>query len=776
MPSFIDPQLDQGCYSIFGMENFGNSCYCNSILQCLFHTKKFRQKLLSHNYEPHEPRLSIHGQHEHSFTAKYEQLLLKRLREQGKSVDTSQSNGTTNSQPSAASRPSLKNSLFGKFSSSATPQLVQEDTSQLSHYKKLGYVFDAVSCDAFTTEQRMLVKKAPQLHKLQVFVTRPTSVNDINRNDNSTSSTALLDTGNSSNGSQAITTAAPITSRSSFVVVGIPQPEAHLANPINPFNPNPSSEQRKRSALINGPIINLDHPLHSPELLKSEACLLYALKDVFEAMVENKSQIGVVSPSHFISKLKEKNYLFRQVNMHQDAHEFCNYLINETIESINMEVGSQKNWCTDIFQGLVTNETKCLSCETVTSKEETFLDLSIDIPPGDSAYSLTYALNNFSKRETLSHQNKFYCNTCLSLQEAIKTIKLKSTPDILVINFKRFKYDDKLDRMVKLFDSISYPMKLRLFNTKSDSGTKSDGSSPEFKLYGLYALVVHIGGGPMHGHYVALCKGQAGLWFLFDDETIEIVDENYVLRFFGDGPGLASAYILFYEKLDTRVSEDDLDFGIDFNGLYNGNDYSLALRKLPAFSENCNGAVSGNDSLGETHHDDISLREVYTEPPASIENSLSSLGRKTSKFKKTFMFESKETKEKEKEKERERDPHKKDTDIDGYRHDEPFNLHSTIPENGSASDSSSIKDYSVYPSTLDTSAQPAPKLEKKSWINGLKRRELKAEVPQERKASLGSIRTINALKSDSESKDTTPPTEVKEKRRSFFGFKRKNKS
>lgn len=762
---------DHVCHNIYGMENFGNSCYCNSILQCLFHTKRFRLNLLSHNFVPHDPHLSVQGHHDHSFTTKYEQLLQKRLREQGKPVDNNNLNGssaTSSSGPASNTRPSIKNSLFSKFSSNSTPQLVQEDPSQFAHYKKLGYVFDAVSCDSFTTEQRMLIKKNPQLYKLKIFVTRPTSVTDSNRNDNSTSSTALLDSGNSTNGNQAITSAPPITSRSSFVVVGIPQPETNLTNPINPFNANPSAEQRKRSALINGPIINLDHPMHSLDLLRSDACLLYALKDIFEAMVENKSPIGVVSPSHFITKLKEKNFLFRQVNMHQDAHEFCNYLINEAIEAINLETGSQKNWCTDIFQGLITNETKCLSCETVTSKEETFLDLSIDIPPGDSAYSLTYALNNFSKKETLSHQNKFYCNTCLSLQEAVKTIKLKSTPDILVINFKRFKYDDKLDRMVKLFDSISYPMKLRLFNTKKSE----DDDTLELKLYGLYALVVHIGGGPMHGHYVALCKGQAGLWFLFDDETIEIVDETYVLRFFGNGPGLASAYILFYEKLDTKVSDDELDFGIDLDEVYNGNDYSLALKPLPVETENGNGSKYGADSNNELHHEDFGFKEFVTEPSGSLETSISSLGRKTSKFKKTFMFESKDSKEKDK-----KEP--QTPEATPAKEEEKFVPRDTIPENESGSSSSSFKDFSTYPSTIDntTPAQTLLKTEKKSWINGLKRRELKAEVPQERKASQGSIRTLAGIKNgEPEAKEAITPTDTKEKRKSFFSFKRKIKN
>lgn len=733
-----------GSYKIFGMENFGNSCYCNSILQCLFHTSKFRERLLRYRFEPHERLLSVAGQNTHNFTFKYDQLYQKRLKEQGKQPDSSSSTIGNGSAPSLLSRPSMRNSIFGKFSSTSTPTVTPDEPVP---NKKPDYVYSAMNCDALTLEQRMMIKKHPALFDLQILVTRPLPQTappaQENRNDNSTSSTALLENGNStSNNVNSVETAPPITSRLAFVVVGIPHTETALVTPINPFNPNPPSDQRKRSALINGPIINLDHPLRQNDGRTAETSLLYALRDIFEAMAENKSQIGVVSPSFFIEKLKERNALFRQVNMHQDAHEFCNYLINETIESINSEVGSAKNWCNEIFQGTITNETKCFSCETITSKDETFLDLSIDIPPGQSAYSLTHSLNNFSKLEILSHQNKFYCNTCSSLQEAVKTIKLKNTPDVLIINFKRFKYDDKLDRMVKLFDSISYPLRLRLFNTTKELEDSNDASEPNlrFKLYGLYALVVHIGGGPMHGHYVALCKCRAGLWFLFDDETIEIVDEAYVLRFFGDGPGLASAYILFYEKLDTTTGEDGEthDLGIDLKGIYNGSDYSMSQMK-PRLDVSGGEMKKGDESLTEVDNDDEdSTKDFIPESLASLENSYLGVGRKTSIFKKTFMFDSKD--------------HNGDA----------------ATKTVSRTSSKEVDPYSTYPSVGPTEPKPPPPVMKKSWVNGLKRRELKVELQEsERKGSQGSILSVGNGKS--------PDLKGDKKKRGFFGFKRKNK-
>ena len=48
-----------------------------------------------------------------------------------------------------------------------------------------------------------------------------------------------------------------------------------------------------------------------------------------------------------------------------------------------------RTWVQDIFQGTLTNETRCLVCETVRSKDEEFLDLSVDI---EQNTSLTHCL------------------------------------------------------------------------------------------------------------------------------------------------------------------------------------------------------------------------------------------------------------------------------------------------------------------------------------------------------------------------------------------------
>jgi ubiquitin carboxyl-terminal hydrolase 9/13 len=345
-----------------------------------------------------------------------------------------------------------------------------------------------------------------------------------------------------------------------------------------------SSDYKKKQALLHGPILNLSYQ-NTTEYDLPET-LFTALKDVFEAIVTNQSRRGVVSPTKFLEVLRRDNEMFRTA-MHQDAHEFLNWLLNQVVESVDantkrlkaesdlsktqtetnsntdepglspspipLEWPSDKvdqmpqRWVHDLFEGTLTSETRCLTCENVSLRDEAFLDLSVDL---DQHSSVTACLRKFSEEEMLRERNKFHCDKCGDLQEAEKRMKIKRLPKILALHLKRFKYTEDLQRLQKLFHRVVYPYHLRLFNTTDDS------EDPD-RLYELYAIVVHIGGGPYHGHYVAIIKTEDRGWLLFDDELVEPIDKDYVRNFFGDRPGLACAYVLFYQETTLEAVHKD---------------------------------------------------------------------------------------------------------------------------------------------------------------------------------------------------------------------------
>jgi Ubiquitin carboxyl-terminal hydrolase len=105
----------------------------------------------------------------------------------------------------------------------------------------------------------------------------------------------------------------------------------------------------------------------------------------------------------------------------------------------------------------------------------------------------------------LCHRNKFFCDSCCDLQEAEKRLvlfnekswseiylfiklrmKIKKLPNVLALHLKRFKYQEDVQKYIKLAYRVAFPFELRLFNTVDDSDAAD-------RLYHLFSIVVHIG-------------------------------------------------------------------------------------------------------------------------------------------------------------------------------------------------------------------------------------------------------------------------------------------
>ncbi|KAI0855341.1 cysteine proteinase [Xylaria cubensis] len=431
-----------GSDKFFGMENFGNTCYCNSIVQALFYTTAFREQVL--NFPPLSPPDTPNG-----------------------------------------SRP-----------------------------------------------------------RVNVQIRAP-----------NTNGNAQVDANGKKNPSEK---KPPTTA--------IPQP----GQPIKPEDKPDTPEYKKKQAMLKGPILELAQ--ESTSAYGMEECTFTGLRDIFMALVESNTRTGVLSPQRFLEIFKRDNEMFRN-SMHQDAHEFYGLVLNDVIANVESTAQRLLNceaersvdgmtdslrtalsavaktrangtnspgtgWVHDIFEGLLTSETRCLTCETASQRDETFLDLSIDL---EEHTSVTSCLQKFSAEEMLCERNKFHCDHCGGLQEAEKRMKVKRLPKVLALHLKRFKYTEDYSRLQKLFHRVVYPYQLRMFNTTPDA------EDPD-RLYELYAVVIHIGGNAYHGHYVSVIKTEDRGWLLFDDEMVEPVDKHYVRNFFGDKPGMACAYVLFYQE------------------------------------------------------------------------------------------------------------------------------------------------------------------------------------------------------------------------------------
>lgn len=318
----------------------------------------------------------------------------------------------------------------------------------------------------------------------------------------------------------------------------------------------------------------------------AEETMLTALADLFTQISTQKKRTGSVPPKSFVNKLRQENELFSSY-MHQDAHEFLNFILNDIVECLRRDEvekmrrkraqlaretydtpdidingksplnggtntspnqngtdGEQapKTFVHELFEGQLSNEVRCLCCETVTRRVESFFDLSVDVEQNSS---LTSCLRSFSSTELLEKQDKFFCDVCCSLQEAERRMRVKKLPRILALHLKRFKYVEQLGKYKKLGYRVVFPLELRLCNTSDDA------EDPD-RLYSLFAVVVHVGSGPNQGHYVALIKSH-GQWLMFDDDCVEPKDENEIQSVYGvtqdNSQSTEAGYILFYEQI-----------------------------------------------------------------------------------------------------------------------------------------------------------------------------------------------------------------------------------
>ncbi|POR36691.1 Putative ubiquitin carboxyl-terminal hydrolase creB [Tolypocladium paradoxum] len=458
------PLREDGSDRFFGFENFGNTCYCNSIVQALFYSDLFRQNVIK--YPPYSPSDTPNGTHP---------------------------------KVSVSIRPPMN----------PTPPNPQQKQKNLS---------------------------ASQVMKQR----------------------------------QAINSGQSLPGQTG----------------IKPEDKPDTPEYKKKQAMMKGPILELAQ--ENAVAYGMDECTFTGLKDIFRALIESSTRTGVLSPQRFLEIFKRDNEMFRN-SMHQDAHEFYGLVLNDVIanveanarriqeqEEANIQSGLAQSvgnalgsafvnhstgyhspgtgWVHDIFEGVLTSETKCLTCETASQRDETFLDLSIDL---EEHSSVTSCLRKFSAEEMLCERNKFHCDHCGGLQEAEKRMKVKRLPKVLTLHLKRFKYTEDYSRLQKLFHRVVYPYHLRMFNTTDDA------EDPD-RLYELYAVVVHIGGNAYHGHYVSIIKTKDRGWVLFDDEMVEPVDKHFVRNFFGDKPGMATAYVLFYQETTfEKVREEQEKEGME---------------------------------------------------------------------------------------------------------------------------------------------------------------------------------------------------------------------
>ncbi|KAG8041828.1 hypothetical protein G9C98_007132 [Cotesia typhae] len=272
----------------------------------------------------------------------------------------------------------------------------------------------------------------------------------------------------------------------------------------------------------------------------------------------------------------------------------------------------------DVFDGKLLSSVQCLTCDRVSTRVETFQDLSLPIPSRDHidmlhqgsltpqkagpcsdvvyvtnqsgwiswlvqwmrswfwgpVVSLHDCLAAFFSADELKGDNVYSCEKCNKLRNGIKYCKVLELPEVLCIHLKRFRHE--LMFSSKIASYVSFPLDdldMRPYLHKE--------CVSKVATYDLISVICHHGtaGG---GHYICYAlNADSNQWFEFDDQCVTQVSPETVKN--------CEAYVLFYKKrspemlqyrdktlelMNISSREPELNFFVSRQWIYRFNTFS----------------------------------------------------------------------------------------------------------------------------------------------------------------------------------------------------------
>ena len=152
--------------------------------------------------------------------------------------------------------------------------------------------------------------------------------------------------------------------------------------------------------------------------------------------------------------------------------------------------------------------------------------------------TLKDCLDKFSESEQLAPEDTFYCSKCKQHLAPVKKLDVWASPDVLIIHLKRFNYSRAtyLVQREKISNFVEFPLK----DLDLSAYVKGPQSSQAPPIYDLFAVSEHSGG-LGGGHYTAKCLNFIDeQWYDFNDSSVTSCSPESCLT--------ERAYVLFYRR------------------------------------------------------------------------------------------------------------------------------------------------------------------------------------------------------------------------------------
>lgn len=153
----------------------------------------------------------------------------------------------------------------------------------------------------------------------------------------------------------------------------------------------------------------------------------------------------------------------RESFQQHDVQEFCRVLFEAIEESVRDT--DQHGMIKELYEGTLIDYVKCLECNNESRREDRFLDLSLTVRSQfDHIYndSIEKALYGYVHPWHLEGDDQYHCSNCDAKRDALKGLKFKDLPYILVLQLMRFDLDYTTLQRKKLNDRVAFPMVLNM--------------------------------------------------------------------------------------------------------------------------------------------------------------------------------------------------------------------------------------------------------------------------------------------------------------------------
>jgi len=187
--------------------------------------------------------------------------------------------------------------------------------------------------------------------------------------------------------------------------------------------------------------------------------------------------------------------------------------------------------------------TKCNKCPYYSLNFDPTNSLMVPIPNLKNKLqqiTLIDCLDHHFGKEIFGKDCQWKCDECDNKEMNYKQYRIFNCPKTLIINIKRFEYDNNHNGYIKNNKLIEIPEILNMSNYKLFNKNENN-------TYKLFAIVNHIGN-IEGGHYYSFCKNNiktnikkgTNEWYIYNDESISKLKGDLIT---------SKTYMLFYELI-----------------------------------------------------------------------------------------------------------------------------------------------------------------------------------------------------------------------------------